>query len=151
MRQPKPTHKKYISPNCRQTKPFTKSPYSICKRRASVFLSKIKIHILRRIYSVLFGIFIIPQFLRFVNSKMHIGKVKEQNSPARGEFTPSGMSAGRRHSEAQGESFAVCGRRLKKLFSKSFLRIFKNFPLFNSIEKIPPIWRDFYLQLATSV
>ena len=26
-----------------------------------------------------------------------------------------------------GESFALCGARLKKLFGKSFLRIFKNF------------------------
>ena len=29
-------------------------------------------------------------------------KMKEQKSPARGDFTPSGMAAGRRHSEAQG-------------------------------------------------
>jgi hypothetical protein len=53
--------------------------------------------------------------------------MKERNPPARGGFTPSKMAAGRRHFEAQGY-FALCGGRLKKLFEKSFLRIFKNFP-----------------------
>ena len=39
---------------------------------------------------------------------------------------PSGRQ-GRRPLEAQG-NFALCGARLKKLFEKSFLRIFKSFP-----------------------
>ena len=39
---------------------------------------------------------------------------------------PSGRQ-GRRPLEAQG-NFALCGARLKKLFEKSFLRIFQSFP-----------------------
>ena len=44
-----------------------------------------------------------------------------------GGFDPSGMSTGRRHSEAQGNS-DLCGGRLKELFEKSSLRNLKNFP-----------------------
>ncbi|MBQ3227269.1 MAG: hypothetical protein IJB43_01665 [Clostridia bacterium] len=76
-----------------------------------------------------------------------------KTSPVRGGFTPSKRAAGRRPFEAQGEfrtalavfrrkmeaeadkaesTFAVgkyvCGARLKELFEKSSLRIFKNFP-----------------------
>jgi hypothetical protein len=51
--------------------------------------------------------------------------VKEQKSPRRGDFTPSKMSAGRRHFEAY---FGALPRTpLKKLFGKSFFRIFKSF------------------------
>jgi hypothetical protein len=42
-------------------------------------------------------------------------------------FTPSKRSAGAPPVWSAGESFAVCGRRLKELFEKSSLRIFKNF------------------------
>ena len=50
-----------------------------------------------------------------------------KTSPVRGGFTPSKQPTGRRLFEAQG-SFALCGARLKELFEKSSLRIFKNFP-----------------------
>jgi hypothetical protein len=39
----------------------------------------------------------------------------------------SKQPTGRRLFEAQRGCFALCGGRLKKLFEKSFLRIFKNF------------------------
>jgi hypothetical protein len=38
-------------------------------------------------------------------------------------------ACGAQSARSAGGSFALCGGRLKKLFEKSFLRIFKNFPL----------------------
>ena len=51
--------------------------------------------------------------------RLRTERVKERKSPARGDFTPSEMAAGRSRFGAQGSS-ALCGARLKKLFGKSF-------------------------------
>ena len=53
--------------------------------------------------------------------------LKERKPSAREGLTPSEKSAGRRLFDAHRGSFDLCGGRLKKLFGKSFLRIFKNF------------------------
>ena len=56
--------------------------------------------------------------------------VKKRKPPSRGGFTPSKQPTGvvcLKH----GESFALCGARLKELFEKSSLRIFKNFFAFD--------------------
>ena len=48
--------------------------------------------------------------------------MKEQKSPARGDFTPSGMAAGRRHSEAQGSVSPSAEGDLRNFFEKKFLK-----------------------------
>ncbi|MBQ1196471.1 MAG: hypothetical protein IIX44_09535 [Clostridia bacterium] len=45
-------------------------------------------------------------------------RVKEQNPPARGGFTPSGMSTGRRHSEAQGKVSTAAAVDLRNFLKK---------------------------------
>ncbi len=54
--------------------------------------------------------------------------VKERKTPAEGSFY-SFQAVGRGAARLKhGGNFELCGARLKKLFEKSFLRIFKSFP-----------------------
>ena len=65
----KPAHKKHIAPNCRQTKSFTR--IKARKRRAYAFLSekqKMRVHIIRLNYLILFGTFILSHKMEFVKA-----------------------------------------------------------------------------------
>ncbi len=61
-----------------------------------------------------------------------------KNHRANGGFTPFKPPAGAQSAPSTRESYALCGARLKKLFEKSFFRIFKSFQHFYIDQKFPP-------------